>query len=135
VFLGLNSFAQPERELLAATPEITAFTARDCYKQGIESVAEQVVQRLSDLDAIYVTLDIDVLDAAYAPGTGYPEGVGLSTRELMELMRIVVQRLPVKAMDLVEVSPPLDHSDITSFAALKVLYEVWSVFRPGPLPT
>ena len=65
------------------------------------------------------------LDAAYAPGTGYPEGVGLSTRELMELMRIVMQKLPVKAMDLVEVSPPLDHSDITSFAALKVIYEVW----------
>jgi agmatinase len=129
VFVGLNSFAPPERKFLAANPEIPVFTARDCYKQGVEAVAERLVQQLAGLDSIYVTLDIDVLDAAHAPGTGYPEGVGLSTRDLMELMRAVVLTLPVKAMDLVEVAPPLDHSDITTFAALKVIYEVWWAFQ------
>jgi agmatinase len=129
VFVGLNSFAPPEREYLKAHPELTAFTARDCYKQGIENIAETAVSILKGLDSVYVTLDIDVLDAAFAPGTGYPEGVGLSTRELMELMRVVIRELQVKAMDLVEVAPPLDHSDITSFAALKVIYEVFWEFQ------
>ena len=74
-------------------------------------------------DAVYVTLDIDILDPAFAPGTGTPEAAGLATRDLLELLRVVFERLPVRVLDLVEVSPPLDHSDITSFAAIKVLYE------------
>jgi agmatinase len=78
---------------------------------------------------VYLTLDIDGLDPAYAPGTGTPEGGGLSTRDLLELVRMVLQRLPVQALDVVEVAPPLDHSDITSFAALKVIYEAWWVLQ------
>ncbi|MCP4538704.1 MAG: hypothetical protein GY832_16340 [Chloroflexi bacterium] len=81
------------------------------------------------MQAVYFTLDIDGLDPAYAPGTGTPEGGGVSTRELMELARIVVQKLPVRAMDMVEVSPPLDSADITSVAALKVICEVWGVIQ------
>jgi len=80
------------------------------------------MEKLEDVQAVYFTLDIDGLDPAYAPGTGTPEGGGLSTRALLELTRIVFQRLPVQAMDVVEVSPPLDRADITSVAALKVIW-------------
>lgn len=125
VFVGLCSIARSEWDFLQAQPRITIHTARQCYLQGIEAIAEQVVEKLRDVPAVYLTLDIDVLDGAYAPGTGYPEGVGLSTRELLELVRVVVRELPVRAMDLVEVAPPLDQSDITSLAALKVIYEAW----------
>ena len=75
--------------------------------------------------AIYITLDIDVLDPAFAPGTGTPEAGGLSSRELMEIINQLFARLPIRAMDIVEVSPPLDTvNQITSWAAVKVIYEV-----------
>jgi agmatinase len=67
--------------------------------------------------------------ASRNPGTGTPESGGLTTRDLLELVRIIFQELPVRAMDVVEVAPPLDHGDITSLAALKVIYEVWGVIQ------
>ena len=54
-----------------------------------------------------------------------PEAGGLSSRELLEFMRVIFARLPVRALDIVEVSPPLDCNDITSTAAVKVIYEVF----------
>ena len=129
VFVGVRSFCQEERDFLEAHPEIPYYTARQCYQRGIEVIAEEVVERLRDVEAVYFTLDIDGLDPAYAPGTGVPEGGGLSTRELLELVRVVFQRLPIRALDVVEVAPPLDHSDITAFAALKVIYETWGVIQ------
>jgi len=128
VFVGLCSFARTEWDFLQAHPEIHYYTARQCYKQSIEGVAARVVERLQGVQSLYVTVDIDVLDGAYAPGTGYPEGVGLSTREVLELLRTVCRELPVRAMDLVEVAPPLDPADVTSFAALKMVYEAWWAF-------
>lgn len=129
VFVGQRSFPRKELDFLQAHPEIAYYTARQCYREGIEAVADQVVEKLKDVQAVYFTLDIDGLDPAYAPGTGTPEGGGVSTRELMELARIIFQKLPVRAMDVVEVSPPLDSADITSVAALKVIYEVWGVVQ------
>lgn len=58
-------------------------------------------------------------------GTGTPEDGGLSTRELMELVREIMTYLPVKAVDIVEVSPPLDSANITCWAALKVIYKIF----------
>jgi agmatinase len=129
VFVGQRCFPREELDFLLAHPEITYYTARQCYREGIEAVAEQVVEQLKYVQAVYFTLDIDGLDPAFAPGTGTPEGGGVSTRELMELARTVFQKLPVRAMDVVEISPPLDSADITSFAALKVIYEVWGVIQ------
>ncbi len=129
VFVGLCSFAREEWDFLRAHPEITYYTARQCYKRGMEAIAEEVVNKLGDVQDVYFTLDIDGLSPAYAPGTGYPEGVGPGLRELLEFVRMVFQELPVRALDVVEVAPSLDHNDITSFAALKVIYEVWWVIQ------
>jgi agmatinase len=125
VFVGIRSICAEEWEFLNQHPEIAYHTARQCYRRGIEAIAEEVMGRLQDVAAVYLTLDIDGLDPAYAPGTGTPEGGGLSTRDLLELVRAIVRELPVRAMDVVEVAPPLDHADMTSFAALKVIYEAW----------
>jgi agmatinase len=129
IFVGLRSFVREEWDFLKEHPEITCYTARQCYQRGIEAITAEVVERLRGVPAIYFTLDIDGLDPAYAPGTGTPEGGGLTTRDLLELVRRVFQELPVRAMDVVEVAPPLDASDITSFAALKVIYEAWGVIQ------
>jgi agmatinase len=125
VFVGLRSIASEEWEYLQAHPEIRAYTARECYRRGMEAVAGEVVKSLEDVASVYITVDIDGLDPACAPGTGYAEGGGPSTRDLLELIRPVCRELPVRAMDVVEVAPHLDHADITSFAALKVIYEAW----------
>ena len=125
VLVGLRSWIGDERVFLAEHPEIRVHTARDVYRRGIEAVAKDVVAQLQDVDAVYFTLDIDGLDPAYAPGTGTPEAGGLSTRELLELLRIAFTRLPIRAMDIVEVAPPLDCAGITAFAAVKVIYEVF----------
>jgi agmatinase len=128
-FVGVRSFCQEEQDFLRAHPEISCFTARQCYQRGIEEIAEEVVERLKGVEAVYFTLDIDGLDPAYAPGTGIPEAGGLSTRDLLELVRIVFLKLPIRALDVVEVAPPLDHADISAFAALKVIYEAWGVIQ------
>ncbi len=124
-FAGIRSWLDEELAFLEAHPEIGVHTARDIYRRSVETVAEDMVAQLQDVDAVYVTLDIDILDPAYAPGTGTPEAGGLSSRELFELLRIIFARLPVRALDIVEVAPPLDCNDITSFAAVKAIYEVF----------
>jgi len=130
-FVGLRSWVNAEKAFLDEHPEIGVHTARDIYLRGIETVAEDIVAQLQDVDAIYFTLDIDGLDPAYAPGTGTPEAGGPSTRELLELLRIVFARLPIRAMDIVEVAPPLDQADITSAAAIKIIYEVFGWIKGG----
>jgi agmatinase len=123
VFVGLRSIAREEWEFLEAHPEIPIYTARQCHRRGMDTIAEEVLEKLGGVRSVYVTIDIDGLDPAYAPGTGYTEAGGPSTRDLLELVRPICRELPVRAMDIVEVAPPLDHADITSSAALKVMYE------------
>ena len=126
-FVGLRSFMIEELEYFAAHQEITVIKARDVYKRGVSDIARQLIEKYKSYKRIYLTIDIDVLDPAYAPGTGTPEAGGLSTRELMEMVRELVKELPIQVVDVVEVSPPLDHSDITSWAALKVIYELFAI--------
>ena len=121
--LGIRSFEEEELDFLARHPEIKVIKASELYHSGIEKAFDEIMERFAGYDAIYFTLDIDVLDPAFAPGTGTPEAGGLSSRQLIELVKLVVDKLPVKAMDIVEVSPSQDHSDITSWAALKIIYE------------
>lgn len=133
VFCGIRAFEAEELDFLAANPGIGLHTARAIHQRGIEATAARVVEQLSKVDTIYLTLDIDCLDPAYAPGTGTPESGGLTSRQLLEFLRLIFEKLPIRAMDIVEVSPPLDTSDITSVAALKVIYEVfgWLDQRSG----
>ncbi len=124
-FLGIRSWMDEERAFLDAHPGVHVETAAAIAADGISAVLQRTLPIFRDVAAVYVTVDIDVLDPAYAPGTGTPEAGGLSTRQLLQLLPPVFGRLPVRALDIVEVSPPLDHSDITSFAAIKLLYEVF----------
>lgn len=124
-FVGLRSFLTEEVAYCAAHPGIGWYTAREIYRRGIETVAREVVAQLQGVEAVYLSLDIDGIDPACAPGTGTPEHGGPTTRECLEFLRIVFAGLPIRAMDIVEVSPPLDVSDVTSLAALKVMYEVF----------
>lgn len=123
--VGIRSYESEEIDLYEAHPELLAIKAHDIFKEGYQKAIDRLIANFQGYDAIYITLDIDVLDPAFAPGTGTPEAGGLSSRELMEIINQLFARLPIRAMDIVEVSPPLDTvNQITSWAAVKVIYEV-----------
>ena len=125
--VGIRSYEYEEIEFFAEHPELTVIKAYDIFQDGYKVAAEKLVEKFADYDFVYITLDIDVLDPAFAPGTGTPEAGGLSSRELMYIINELMNRTPVKAMDIVEVSPPLDtENQITSWAAAKIIYEVFA---------
>jgi len=126
VMAGIRNFEVEEMEFLRENSAITVINARQFYSRNHKEIQSQIVEALKDVEAVYLSLDIDVLDPAYAPGTGVPEAGGLSTREVIELVREIMGNLPVKAVDLVEVAPVLDYRDITSWAAVKIIYEIFA---------
>jgi agmatinase len=85
------------------------------------SVRERIGRR-----PVYISIDIDVLDPAHAPGTGTPEAGGMTSRELLHCLRNLVGANVVGA-DIVEVAPAYDHAEITGVAAAHVAYELISV--------
>jgi agmatinase len=91
-------------------------------EHGVEAGIARILQRIGD-KPLYVSIDIDVLDPAHAPGTGTPEAGGLTSRELLRILRALKEQNIVGA-DVVEVSPAYDHAQITGIAASHVVYEL-----------
>jgi hypothetical protein len=88
---------------------------------GLSLVVAGAIERAGRTNRTYLTGDIDVLDPAFAPGTGTPEPGGLTTRELLRAVRRIASSLDLCAMDIVEVPPPYDPSGITALAAHRVV--------------
>jgi agmatinase len=97
----------------------------DADTLGIEGMIAAMLERVGDRPT-YVSIDIDVLDPAFAPGTGTPEAGGLSSRELLRLVR-ALQVTNLIGADIVEVSPAYDHAQITGIAAAHLAYELITV--------
>ena len=93
-------------------------------ENGVEATLGRIRARIGDAP-LYISIDIDVLDPAHAPGTGTPEAGGLTSRELLRLIRGLADRNIVGA-DVVEVAPPYDHAQMTAVAASHVVYELIS---------
>jgi agmatinase len=97
--------------------------AREINGTGVDGALELIRTRLGS--PVYVTIDIDVLDPAFAPGTGTPEAGGLTSREVLALLHgLAAQQPQVVGADVVEVSPPYDPSGITGVAAANIAYEL-----------
>jgi agmatinase len=99
-------------------------TAPDAEELRVPGMVERIRERVGDRP-VYVSVDIDVLDPAHAPGTGTPEAGGLSSRELLATLRSFA-RLSLVGADIVEVAPAYDHAQITGIAAAHVGYELLS---------
>jgi agmatinase len=99
---------------------------------GIAGVIERIASRVGDRPT-YVSVDIDVLDPAHAPGTGTPEAGGLTSRELLAILRSFA-RLNLIGADIVEVAPSYDHAQITGIAAAHVGYELLSALAVSRQP-
>lgn len=111
-------------------------TIHDIQRRGFDAVlAEAIEQALDGPQRIYLSVDIDVLDPAYAPGTGTPEPGGLEARELLAAVREVTRRTDLAAADVVEVCPPYDFADITAEVAHRVVMEVLSALAAKRVTT
>ena len=104
----------------------TAEVARRGVDEAVARIRERAGRR-----PVYLSVDIDVLDPAHAPGTGTPEPGGLTSRELQFILR-GLDGLHLVGADVVEVSPPYDHAELTALAAANVAYEMLSLFARGP---
>jgi agmatinase len=78
---------------------------------------------------VHVSFDIDALDPAFAPGTEIPSAGGLTTRQALEVLHAVAEEATFVGLDMVELSPPFDTENITSLAALKLIFEFWGLRR------
>jgi agmatinase len=97
-------------------------TTADVARHGVDEAIDRIRDRVGDRP-VYISVDIDVLDPAHAPGTGTPEPGGLTTRELQLILR-GLDGVQLCGGDVVEVSPPYDHAELTALAAANVVYEL-----------
>lgn len=104
-------------------------TSAEVLRRGVDEIIQALRERIGDRP-LYVSVDIDVLDPAHAPGTGTPEAGGLTSRELLEILRGLAGATLVSA-DVVEVAPAYDHADITSIAASHVAYDLITLMAAG----
>ncbi|ASN40449.1 MAG: agmatinase [Paeniglutamicibacter terrestris] len=100
-------------------------TSSDVYYQGVREIVDKLRDRIGNRP-LYISVDIDVLDPAHAPGTGTPEAGGITSRELLEIIR-GLRGLNIVGADIVEVSPAYDHAEMTGVAASHVAYDLVSL--------
>jgi agmatinase len=123
VQIGIRSSGQREARNYVADQGGLIFDARSLRGQESPAQLSALLDAVRDRMAAhghppcYLSLDIDCLDPAFAPGTGTPEPGGLSTNQLFSILETLTPKLNFVGMDCVEVSPPYDHAELTSYAA------------------
>ena len=127
VQLGLRGY-WPDAEDFAWARErgVRWHLMEDVRQRGIDAVIEETIVAMEGLAHVFLSVDIDVCDPAYAPGTGTPEPGGLSACDLLAGVRRLSAALPIAGLEVVEVSPPYDHAEITALLAHRVVLEALS---------
>lgn len=124
--VGIRGSLYDRQDLLDDTElGFTVVHCRDIDRIGIDGVLSRVIERVGE-HPVYISIDIDVLDPAFAPATGTPEAGGMSSRELLAVLR-GLSGLRLVGADIVEVSPAYDHAEITAVAAANVAYELLTI--------
>jgi agmatinase len=126
--IGLRGY-WPEPETLAwmAAQNMRSFEMTEVVSRGLsECLDEAFTIALDDCDGVFLSVDVDVVDPGMAPGTGTPEPGGLTTRQLLDAVRRIAMELPIAGIDVVEVSPPYDHAEVTAYLANRVVLEALS---------
>ncbi len=126
--IGLRGYWPPPETLAwMAEQKMRSYEMTEITERGLtECLTEAFGIAMDDCDGVFLSVDIDVCDPGHAPGTGTPEPGGLTSRQLLDSVRRIAYELPVVGMDVVEVSPPYDHAEITSFLANRVVLEALS---------
>jgi agmatinase len=96
----------------------------EIVSRGLDDVlAEAISIAMSECDAVFLSVDVDVVDPGSAPGTGTPEPGGLTSRQLLDAVRRIAMETPLGGVDVVEVSPPYDHAEITAYLGNRIVLE------------
>ena len=102
----------------------------DFQTQSIDQIVKRIRDRVGD-NPLYLSIDIDVLDPAHAPGTGTPEIAGMTSREMLNVLR-GLSGMNLVSADVVEVAPAYDHAELTSTAAATIVYELINIIAKNP---
>jgi agmatinase len=126
--IGLRGYwPGPDTLKWMADQRMRSYQMTEIVARGLtECLNEAFGIATDDCDGVFLSVDIDVCDPGHAPGTGTPEPGGLSARELLDSVRRICLELPIVGVDVVEVSPPYDHADITAALANRVVLEALS---------
>ncbi len=126
--VGLRGYwPGPETLDWMAAEKMRSYEMTEIVHRGLEEcLTEAFTIATDECDGVFLSVDIDVCDPGHAPGTGTPEPGGLSARQLLDAVRRICLELPVVGIDVVEVSPPYDHADITAALANRVVLEALS---------
>jgi arginase len=120
VQIGVRDLDPRERERLRAS-EIGVFTMRDLDERGVSNVFQEAIERLAGVDRLHVSLDMDALDPAIAPGVGTPVPGGLRYREAHLLMELLADTGRIRSADVVEINPILDERNRTAELAVDLV--------------
>jgi agmatinase len=123
--IGLRGYWPPPETLdWMAEQKMRSYEMSEIGVRGLdECLGEAFGIAMDECEGVFLSVDIDVCDPGHAPGTGTPEPGGLTARQLLDAVRRIAYELPVLGVDVVEVSPPYDHAEITSFLANRVVLE------------
>jgi agmatinase len=126
--IGLRGYwPGPETLSWMAEQRMRSFEMTEIGARGLEACLDEAFEiALDECEGVFLSVDVDVCDPGHAPGTGTPEPGGLSARQLLDSVRRICLELPVVGVDIVEVSPPYDHAEITAFLANRVALEALS---------
>lgn len=126
--IGLRGYwPGPETLSWMAEQRMRSFEMTEIGARGLDACLDESFEiALDECDGVFLSVDVDVCDPGHAPGTGTPEPGGLSARQLLDAVRRICLELPVVGMDIVEVSPPYDHAEITAYLANRVVLEALS---------
>jgi agmatinase len=126
--MGLRGY-WPEPATLAwmASQNMRSFEMTEIVSRGLDACLDEAFTIAVDsCDGVFLSVDVDVVDPGMAPGTGTPEPGGLSGRQLLDAVRRIAMELPLAGIDVVEVSPPYDHAEVTAYLANRVVLEALS---------
>jgi agmatinase len=126
--IGLRGYwPGPETLAWMAEQGMRSYEMTEIVARGLDTcLTEASAIATDDCDGVFLSVDIDVCDPGHAPGTGTPEPGGLTARQLLDAVRRIAYELPVVGMDVVEVSPPYDHAELTAYLANRVVLEALS---------
>jgi agmatinase len=136
VQLGIGGWQAPRPGVkVCRERETTIMTVNDCVEMGLDVAVERALEVAWDgADAVWLSFDVDCLDAAFVPGTGWPEPGGFLPREVLKLVRGVAAR-GLAGLEIVECSPPYDSAEITSLMGVRVIADVLgTLVNHGHLP-
>lgn len=136
VQIGIGGWQAPRPGVkVGRERKTTIMTVTDCVEMGIEAAAAKALEvAWRNAEAVWLSFDVDCLDAAFVPGTGWPEPGGFLPREVLKFIQLIAER-PLAGIEIVECAPPYDNAEITALIGTRVICDTLGcLVRAGHLP-